>query len=382
MEAVLIVAFVAALVLSSLVAAVVWIVKKKKRRRKPSNTTQTVTQTVAQSDDDDSGVLPVDDLPEDDPNVEPNDVTTATTTVTTTSTTVTTTKPKTATKTADKPKKTNKVTKKPTDKPKKTTQKPKTTTKPRAPDSSNGSLPPPDIKAKNKAPWYITWADGAAQLADDSLYVHLYKGKWGGGTGLQFRANPLKKFPTTEATLSYQVYIPSDYPWTISGKLAPGFCFGTGAAGSGCPSGGKYEQNAGSVRISWHVLKKTSGGVAVAYVYLPGQSPMGMQGSTFQAEAEATTDKGIHVFGDALRLKAGDFNDISLTVKMNTPGQRDGVLRLTVNGVTKAANDMMWRTSGDIRLTGVLCSVFFGGGQSKYAPDRDTYLRYQNFRIQ
>lgn len=246
------------------------------------------------------------------------------------------------------------------------------------------SLPIPSME-KNKGPWYISWFDTNkyVRVQGGNLRVDLKKGGYGGGSGLQLRANPYRKFPASSAWISYDIFVPSDFPWNNSGKIGAGFCLGTGPGN--CSTGGDWSDDSGSIRVSWDGPRKA----VTPYVYIPTQVGGGSrkksienQGSSFKSIIRLGGSNGVHLwYKNPFPLKAGQWNTVSLVVRLNTPGKSDGYLRFRVNGLERTLSNILWRSSSNVKISNVLFSVFYGGSNSSYAAPRDTYVMYRNFSV-
>jgi hypothetical protein len=66
---------------------------------------------------------------------------------------------------------------------------------------------------------------------------------------------------------------------------------------------------------------------------------------------------------------------------MNTIGQANGELEVTVNGETIFAEGLTWRTtpSDGVTIRGLFFSTFFGGNDSSWAPSRDVTAYFRDF---
>ena len=251
-------------------------------------------------------------------------------------------------------------------------------------------------EVKGKEPWNIMWFDSDTtkyvSSADNGSSVQmLYKAKQRGSDfGHAFRANPLKKLPADEASISYDIYFPSDFEWggTAHGGKLPGFCLGTNQSDSNrvCATGCNWKPDAGSVRLMWR-----ENGAAVAYVYIPtqtrstgtaGTDGIGIHGSQYKAAVHTTGGCGNDLWRnvDTVHFKKGSWNSATLHVRLNTPGQKNGGISLTVNGKKREVRDVMFRTSADVKITAAYFSTFFGGGDT-YAPPRDVTAKFANFKF-
>jgi hypothetical protein len=217
----------------------------------------------------------------------------------------------------------------------------------------------------------------------------------GGSSNCNFLIAPPGLFPSDEARVSFKLLFDDAFPWSptpsmpkIGGKLG-GFEIGVGDA-----SGGNYSTTAASYRITF----ANEGGV-LGYVYPQlrkaydshskdsnkkkitwdqlDQSP--------EFKAISRIDLGVHVFmppdgkgklgNIRTRARKGAWNDVSMYVKLNTPGRYDGVLELTVNGATERTEAARLRYD-DTKIQGWLLHTFFGGTQR---PPRDTHTWYADF---
>lgn len=200
---------------------------------------------------------------------------------------------------------------------------------------------------------------------------------------------PKGMFPAEQARLAFRVMPEVGFPWgggrqKAGGKLL-GFKMGTGDS-----QGGSYSATGASYRLTWSY----TGGVA-PYVYPAirgGGSPSSMKALDQLPEFErvASLSKGVHLWHPRdresaaawdLRLKEGQWNDVEMRVRLNTPGKHDGALELTVNGVTKKLEGVRWRNDRAMKINGVLVHSFFGGGDQAYAPPKPARMWLADFRF-
>ncbi len=78
-------------------------------------------------------------------------------------------------------------------------------------------------------------------------------------------------------------------------------------------------------------------------------------------------------------LIRGQKNTITLSAKMNDPGQANGVVTLTVNGQVSSMDIVTLRTNGDLKFSGIFFSTFFGGGDSSWATPKEQELLFSDF---
>lgn len=77
---------------------------------------------------------------------------------------------------------------------------------------------------------------------------------------------------------------------------------------------------------------------------------------------------------------------IGLTVCMNSVTaagpQQDGYLKVEIDGETKIEyGKLVWRKTTNIKVDNIFISTFYGGGDPSWAPSRDTYALFRNFKV-
>jgi hypothetical protein len=220
--------------------------------------------------------------------------------------------------------------------------------------------------------------------------VTFKKGQRGGGSSnSSFMLAPSAFFPATEVRFSYKVWFDSSFPWDVNastprvgGKLG-GFDIGEGPS-----SGGNFSPEAASYRVTWK-----DGGGLLAYLYpatrqnfskeSSGAASWAVLDQTPAFQSVSRVSSGIHMFlpkkneDYKLVVEKETWNSISMYLKLNTPGKYDGVLELTVNGVTERIDEVRYRYS-DIKVVGYLLHPFFGGSQR---PPTDTKAWFADFEF-
>lgn len=81
-----------------------------------------------------------------------------------------------------------------------------------------------------------------------------------------------------------------------------------------------------------------------------------------------------------LILKKGNWNTVEMFVRLNTPGSKNGVLELTINGKKRALNTVRYRHT-PIKIEAFWLQPFFGGGSTEYAPRVTTKAWYTDFKF-
>lgn len=244
------------------------------------------------------------------------------------------------------------------------------------------------LKKKNTDPWYIAGFGGdesTMSVKGDGIVYRLKKNSSGGQSGGMFTSNPLKKFPTDEAQLQFDVLLPESFPLKpgknkILGGKFWGFCIGKNF--KDCATGGNYNSSQGSVRMTFNAKDSL---VATVYVYPPAKNSddaWKKQGSQYKKYGDAGS-KGHKLFfgkGSKMPLKHG-WNSVSLYVKLNSPGKKNGIIRATVNGVTNEVKDAHLRSDSSVKLTNLKANVFLGGSGKQWEFDQDVDVTIANVHI-
>ena len=249
---------------------------------------------------------------------------------------------------------------------------------------------------KSGIPWNVSMVQktmAKVSLTGDTLQV-MYpamcggsqnpKNKCGSSAGLNMRASPTCCFPANAMQFGYSVYFPSDFNFQNSGKC-PGMWIGDSGA-----AGGKWLPKGGSVRMMWRTTKGKDP-YFIAYLYIPTEVGGSQQAAVAKQNIADAHQSGKGRTGldlwqriknsgtSPFPVRVGAWNDIALTVGLNTVGQSDGYITLQVNGVSKTYNNMTWRTS-DLKLNGLMIASWFGGSdQSKFGSPKDETASFRGF---
>jgi len=250
--------------------------------------------------------------------------------------------------------------------------------------SHGKSLPISENIWKKGSAWNTFQGDSSGNFSvkNGILRLEYEKNAYGGSSGASFKATPGNIFPMDDVTLSYSVEFPNDFDFKKGGKL-PGICIGTSK--NDCSAGGDWKKGEGSVRVMWRASNGKNP-YAIAYVYTthgdPGRGARA-QGSSASG-AMSPSDRTGHNFwkdGAPFSLKHG-WNDISFRVKLNTPGKKDGILDMTVNGTTKRVSDAVFRESSTEKIQSLNFVSFFGGGDSSWStPGRILHTNFKNIVV-
>jgi len=234
---------------------------------------------------------------------------------------------------------------------------------------------------KKKSPWFIQWthSDERFSLTEDgALRVKLIKDCHGLKSGAAFRANPHMILPADAATLSYSVYFPPDFNFVKGGKL-PGLNIGCNPMD--CSTGGGWSETGGSFRIMFR-----EHGAAIGYMYMPlpgaGPGAFDAQNDEYKAVGKVKGNAGIDLWhgknGGDLQLKAGSWNTVSISVRLNTPGHSNGAVAVTVNRRTRSLDGILWRLNDNSKINAVNFVTFFGGGSDVWNSPVDTFVCYKD----
>jgi hypothetical protein len=182
------------------------------------------------------------------------------------------------------------------------------------------------------------------------------KGTWGRGGGL----NQWSEFEDTgdditEIYWTFRIKYQDDFDWGLGAKL-PGIGFGrvqTVASGGAGPGIG---DKGASCR-----LMQVADGKLIMYVYHHGMSD------------KYGDDMGQGTFG---QLKRGVWQELTVRVVANDNGKANGIMQVWLDGelVASAQNIEMRTPTSPQHIRGIALNTFMGGGDARFAPDRDQYM--------
>jgi hypothetical protein len=139
-------------------------------------------------------------------------------------------------------------------------------------------------------------------------------------------------------------------------------------------------------------------GRAIGYVYIPLQvagasrGPDGIaavaaaQGPEFQkvSNLPSYTLTGIDLWCKAsggLQFQAGEWNNVTVLIKLNDIGERNGIMSLTVNEQTRQMNDVLWRIDEKVGINKLLFATFFGGSDPEWMIREPSFSLFRNFEF-
>lgn len=173
-----------------------------------------------------------------------------------------------------------------------------------------------------------------------------------GGAG--FVAAPLK-ISVDSLHLRYYVRFPEGFDFVKGGKL-PGLYGGNAPTGGFIPNG----RDGFTTRYMW-----IDGSQGEIYAYLPESKVYG-----------TSIGKG------GWQFTAGRWHILEQQVVLNTPGERDGRVRVWFDErLVVDEQGLRFRDVAQLKIDGIIFSTFFGGGDASWATPRDTYVEFANFAL-
>jgi hypothetical protein len=167
--------------------------------------------------------------------------------------------------------------------------------------------------------------------------------------GVQFEAG-LGMSPTHALHLRYYVRFGENFDFVKGGKL-PGLFGGSMRAGGQIPDG----TNGFSTRFMWRRQ-----GQGEVYAYLP-----------------TSVQHGTSLGRGSWRFVPGTWHLVEQEVRLNTPGQKDGIVRVWIDGQGVLENTtLVFRSVDSVRIEGILFSTFFGGNDGSWATPKTTHADF------
>lgn len=172
--------------------------------------------------------------------------------------------------------------------------------------------------------------------------------------GAQFYAD-LDIGSQTALKLSYSVRFSEEFDFVKGGKL-PGLFGGLGNNGGRIPDG----RDGFSTRYMWR-----RGGQGEVYAYLP-----------------SSQEHGTSIGRGQWRFQPGRWYHLEQEVQLNHPGQKDGRVRVWVDGRLRLDKDQLeFRSTDALKIDGILFSTFFGGNDSSWATKKDVSADFADFAV-
>lgn len=238
--------------------------------------------------------------------------------------------------------------------------------------NASGSLIPPVVTKDGRPAFEVVLKKGMIHKDGSNTFMYMKPGKF---------------FPSEACRVRFKLWFDDAFEWTATSSHRVGGKLGGFRMGEGKSTGGYYTDGAASFRLTF---TKDRGAEGYFYPQLRKDHTTHSSGDPswdlLDQDAGLVQDSyvamGVHVFSPNkrphLQFKSGQWNDIELFVKLNTPGKRDGVMELAVNGQRRRHDKVRYRNT-DIKIESFLLEPFFGGGSNDWAPSRDVRLWYADF---
>lgn len=221
----------------------------------------------------------------------------------------------------------------------------------------------------------------------DAFEVVLRKGQiHSEGSNAQATFQPPGFFPAEEVRWRFKIWFDDAFPWAAKNGQRVGGKLGGFAMGQGKASGGYYSDKAATLRL---IFDDDRG--ALAYLYpqvrrtFTSDATWDLLDQTDELEAASYIATGVHVFAPnkkpQLRFKSGQWNEVELYAKLNTPGKYNGVIELVVNGQSAKVSSVRFRYTSDVKINHVTLAPFFGGSTTAFAPPTDIRIWYSDFEF-
>ncbi|MEL2053354.1 polysaccharide lyase [Klebsiella pneumoniae] len=176
--------------------------------------------------------------------------------------------------------------------------------------------------------------------------------------GMNFKWAPFYSRNKECAIIQYSVRFPKSFDFVKGGKL-PGLYGGNGNTGGKIPNG----YDGFSVRLLW-----VENGMGKVYAYLP--------------QEDKKQKWGVGLSGLPWFYPRGEWQNITLKVKLNTVNFQNGIVKLWVNNkLVIDRRDVLFRKTPNLKIDGVLFSTFFGGNNPSFAPKELQYLDFKDIKI-
>ena len=160
-----------------------------------------------------------------------------------------------------------------------------------------------------------------------------------------------------ELYVSYRVRFSDHFDFQRGGKL-PGFSAGSAHSGGRVPNG----HNGFSTRMMW-----VEDGAPISYVYHPNQPQQFGHGMAWNTSNFSNS---------------GGWSTVETRVKLNTPGQNNGIIQGWKDGrLVLERYDMRFRDTGDLHIESLFFSTFFGGNDQSWAPDWNVHIDFDDFQV-
>ena len=216
----------------------------------------------------------------------------------------------------------------------------------------------------NKPAWTIGIKEGRAKIVGgaaaykgQALEVRMPAGKIGTASGVHWETDLGGNY--NEVVMSYYVKFASNFRFDLAknGGKALGLAGGDGAGG-GKPATGF---NGWSSRLVWN-----NGGLPRQYVY----------------HVDQPTNYGDSTSYQGFNFKPGTWHKIETRIVMNTPGQNNGIIQGSFDGVLAMdRRDYNFRETDDFAIDSLFFKTFMGGNTTEWAPLTDTSISFDEIVV-
>ena len=180
-----------------------------------------------------------------------------------------------------------------------------------------------------------------------------------------------------EAFLSYRVKFADGFDFARGGKL-PGLAGGTAPTGNAPAEG----DNGWTGRLMWLTESRGEPG---APEQLTSQAISYAKYTDSGFDQDGRNEDEIHWVdsdGSRTEFNSGEWYEITQRVKMNTPGESDGIIQIWLNGqLVHNQTDVLFRTVPDLKIDQVYFSTFFGGNNSTWATSKNKTVFFDDFKV-
>ncbi len=179
--------------------------------------------------------------------------------------------------------------------------------------------------------------------------------------GCQFPSQFPENVKGDDLYLSYNLRFSDNFEFVMGGKL-PGLKSGDGSASGGNHPNGT---NGFTARIMWR-----PGPTLETYLYVP-QNQKAIPNNAWGWGEDMNVN-----------LKGGKWYNVEQRIKLNTPGQYDGVYQQWVDGELKINQSGLFFRSNDFKIDGIYFSTFYGGNGPEWAPKtQGNYVEFKDFQV-
>jgi len=205
----------------------------------------------------------------------------------------------------------------------------------------------------------------------------------GGGVDVVFKAGTFgaqngfgiyteHRVETSTAHFKYSVFFPADFNFVKGGKLS-----GLYGGKKNC-AGGDPARDCFSTRLMWR-----TGGQAELYMYInrDAQDPAICQ----MPNNHCNEEYGWSLNRGSFTWPRGVWTDVQETIRLNTPGQRDGLIEVKINGQTVIRyTNIVYRISAfpNMKVEGMHVSTFFGGSSQEWATPTRQVAKFKEFILE